>query len=80
VVLQRGTSERTSNRSIAFSNRGHAYNKKGEYDRAIADFNEAIRLNPKFAVAFSNRGSAYNQKGEYDRAIADFTTRRSGSI
>jgi len=53
--------------------RGNAYNKKGEYDRAIADFNQALQLNPKLAAFFYHRGSAYGHKGEYDRAIADFT-------
>jgi tetratricopeptide (TPR) repeat protein len=40
---------------------------------AIADYNQAIQLNPKYAKAFNNRGFAYNNKGEYDRAIADYT-------
>jgi tetratricopeptide (TPR) repeat protein len=55
-----------------YFHRGNAYNKKGEYDRAIADFNQAIQLNPKDAKAFNNRGNAYDEKGEYNRAIADF--------
>jgi tetratricopeptide (TPR) repeat protein len=52
--------------------RGNAYGKKKEYDRAIADFNQALLLNPKYAEAFNNRGIAYGNKKEYDRAIADF--------
>src|SRR5262245_25272901 len=34
------------------------YFKKGDNDRAIADFDEAIRLDPKSALAFCNRGNA----------------------
>ena len=41
-------------------------------DRAIADFNDAIKLNPKLALAYYNRGFAYEKKGEYDRAIVDY--------
>src|SRR5262249_47736673 len=56
----------------AFNNRGIAYRLKGDYDRALQDYGQAIRLNPKFAAAFVNRGVAYDKKGEYDRAIQDF--------
>jgi len=52
--------------------RGEAHYAKGDYDGAIADFSEAIRLDPKFAIAFSGRGLAYSAKGDHDRAIADF--------
>ena len=41
-------------------------------DRAIADYDKAIRVAPKDAVAYSNRGNAWMQKGELDRAIADY--------
>jgi lipoprotein NlpI len=57
---------------VAFYNRGYAYTDKGDNDRAIADFNEAIRIDPKSAAAFNNRGYAYSDKGDNDRAIADF--------
>src|SRR6266403_339236 len=45
---------------------------KGDNDRAIADYNEAIRLDPKHARAFHHRGYAYSDKGDNDRAIADY--------
>jgi tetratricopeptide (TPR) repeat protein len=57
---------------IAYNNRGNAYIAKGEYDRAIQDFDQSIMLNPNYAKAFNNRGVAYQKKGEYDRAIKDF--------
>src|ERR1700722_10271700 len=56
----------------AFFSRCFAYNNKGDYDRAITDMNEAIRLDPENAVAFSNRGLAYAGRGDNDRAIADY--------
>ncbi len=60
------------NRAIAYMNRGVAYGGKGEHDRAIADYDQAIRLNPQNVIAYSTRGLAYNNKGDYDRAIVDF--------
>jgi tetratricopeptide (TPR) repeat protein len=45
---------------------------KGDYDRAIADSTQALRLDPNFANAYSNRGNAYLRKRDYDRAIADY--------
>src|SRR2546425_354366 len=55
-----------------FNNRGVAHRLNGDYDRAIQDYSQAIKLNGKFAVAFNNRGVAYDNKGDYDRAIQDY--------
>ena len=57
---------------MAYYNRGNAWYAKNEYDTAIADYDDAIRLNPKDALAYNNRGSAWNAKTEYDKAIVDF--------
>lgn len=37
----------------AYLNRGNARNKKGEYDKAIADYNEALRIRPEDSDALS---------------------------
>ena len=58
--------------TYAFRNRGVVYAYKGDNDRAIADFNVAIRLDPTSALAFRNRGDAYTNKGEFGRALADY--------
>ena len=57
----------------AYNNRSLAYILRGDSDRAIADADEAIRLDPNDAAAFNNRGNGYREKGEYDRATADYT-------
>ena len=44
-----------------------------EYDRAIADFDEAQRLDPDNADIYRNRAIAWGITGEYDKAIADLT-------
>ncbi len=60
------------NLAVAFSNRALAYKKKNQWDRAIGDYDEAIRLKPDFAFALNNRGNAYYGKGHFDRAIRDY--------
>jgi tetratricopeptide (TPR) repeat protein len=57
----------------AFFRRGVAHAKKGDFVRAITDYNEAIRLDPKNADAFFSRGVAYAEKGDLDRAITDYS-------
>ena len=69
--LQRGHPARSRSTPSAYNNRGRLGDKK-EYDKAIADYNEAIRLDPKYAGAFNNRGNAWYDKKEYDKAIADY--------
>ena len=59
--------------SVNYHNRGALYRVKDDTDRDIADFTEAIRLDPKYATAHVNRGITYGMKGDMDRAIADFT-------
>ena len=61
--------EKTAAVAIAYNNRGDAYTAKGEYDRAVQDFDQSIKLNSTNANTFNNRGVAYIKKGEYDLAI-----------
>jgi tetratricopeptide (TPR) repeat protein len=64
--------ESGANLSVAFAKRGLAFAWKSEHERAIQDYDQAIRLNPANASALTNRGIAYTQTGQHDRAIADF--------
>ncbi len=43
-----------------------------DYDGALADFTEALRLNPQLAEAWNNRGIARRVKGDLDGALADY--------
>src|SRR5262249_47726363 len=49
-------------RTLAHDWRGHAYYGKGDYDRAIRDLDEAIRLDPKMAEAYNTRSFAFGRK------------------
>ena len=43
------------------------------YENAISELTNAIKLNPKFSVTYHDRGSAYYEQSLLDEAIADFT-------
>jgi tetratricopeptide (TPR) repeat protein len=55
----------------AYNNRGFAWLEKEDLDRAMADFTEAIRLDPAYARAYHGRAIAWRRKGEFSRAMAD---------
>ena len=58
---------------MAYTNRGWAYDALGQLQRAIEDYDEAIRLKPeKASLAYANRGLAYANLGQLQRAIKDF--------
>jgi tetratricopeptide (TPR) repeat protein len=55
----------------ALNNRGNILMRKGEYEQALADLNEAIRLDPKYVYGYKSRGFLYERMGDKDRAAAD---------
>ncbi len=56
-----------------YESRGLAYLEKRQYDKAISDFNKALKMSPANANAYHNRGKAYGEQGQYDLAISDYT-------
>lgn len=58
----------------ALVNRGNAYRlRHNDIDRALADYDQAIRTMPDYALAYSSRGFVYLfARPQMDRAIADF--------
>ena len=55
-----------------YCHRAYAYDSKKEYDLAISDYSEAIKLNPNSTYAFRNRGVTHERKGKIDLAIQDY--------
>jgi tetratricopeptide (TPR) repeat protein len=58
--------------AATYNIRGMIRDAKGEYDTAIGDFDEAIRLDPNFKWAYYNRGLAWSNKKNYEKAISDY--------
>jgi tetratricopeptide (TPR) repeat protein len=56
-----------------FLTQGAKDQAKGDYDSAIAAFNQAIALDPNLAEAYQDRAGAYEAKGDYARAIEDYS-------
>jgi tetratricopeptide (TPR) repeat protein len=57
-----------------YQNRGILYIDLKEYENAITDFNEAVRLRPdNIGTSLYYRGIAHDDKGDYEEAIADYT-------
>jgi tetratricopeptide (TPR) repeat protein len=62
----------SQSKALAYNSRGIARAGKGDYDLALQDYDQSIKLYPTFAKAFNNRGVAYEKKGDLDHAISDF--------
>lgn len=67
-ILEKGEPK---DRLIAFNQRGRAFLVRGWTERALADFNEVLKLNPKWADGYNNRAVAYRQLGRFTEALAD---------
>lgn len=58
----------------AYHDRGIVWSHRGDYDKALGNFNQAIRLDPKNAVYYNSRGYNWFKKGKLDKAIGDYDT------
>jgi tetratricopeptide (TPR) repeat protein len=58
--------------SRIYNNRGVAYAMKGEVEKALADYNKAIRFDSEIDEVCINLGSAYSDMGKYDPAIKNY--------
>jgi tetratricopeptide (TPR) repeat protein len=73
--LRASATASTAPRTAAdFSAQGFARQQKGDLDGALADYNQAITLDPHNVEALSRRALAERDKGNWDAALADFNT------
>ena len=61
-----------SDAAYLLARRGYERQARNDLAGALADYSEAIRLDPRLAMAFNNRGNIYRDQGDYDRALADY--------
>jgi hypothetical protein len=59
--------------SESYHHRADAYSAKGDLDRAIADYSEAIRLDPQDPEPLTGRGMVYEKRADIAKARADYT-------
>jgi tetratricopeptide (TPR) repeat protein len=71
-TVEQGTSDSSSDDAAAFFERGNACFKAGDWENAIAEYDQAIRLKRDYTEAYHARGLAYYHKGIFRLAIADF--------
>lgn len=66
------SSQKQSLTATDLNNRGVDKIEKSNYNSAIQDFNQALKLDPKAGESYLNRGLAYSSLGNKQQAIADF--------
>jgi len=64
--------ERGVRHAAVYTNRGLVWAAQGDWDRALADYNAALRQDPNFAPAWEAAGSARQEQADYAKAIENF--------
>ncbi len=55
-----------------YNNRGVTYHALGQYTQALADYDRASELDPRYASVYSNRGITYRRLQKYEQALTNF--------
>ncbi|MBT4260161.1 MAG: tetratricopeptide repeat protein [Nitrospina sp.] len=55
-----------------YNNLGEAHDKLGNYNKAIGEFKEALKINPNYFFGLNNLGNVYGKQGKYEEAINNF--------
>lgn len=71
AVVEQGR-ETAKYTSMAYGVRGLVYRHYFKYDQAIADFSEALRLQPENFFILTNRGETFGLKGDWASTIEDY--------
>lgn len=63
--------QQNPNATIYYS-RGLAYRRVEDNQKALTDYNQALRFNPKYVKAYVNRGNVRDDLGDKQGALADY--------
>jgi tetratricopeptide (TPR) repeat protein len=72
ISLWTDAKKKSPNLVRPYNNLGETHDKLGEYDRAISEFEAALKLNPNYFFALNNLGNIHGKKKNYPKAIAYF--------
>ena len=71
VITRRGEETSESAKARQCYNQGVRHHKKREIEKAIAQYDQAIQLDPNHAQAYNNRSLAYQELGDKEKAATD---------
>ncbi len=76
--LSGGQTEQASRESVSITSRalvrqGIEKSERGDFEGAIAEFTEALKINPNNVDAYYNQAVVYSQLGNFELAIANFS-------
>ena len=57
---------------VAHNNRGTFYRENNQPQKALADYNKAIEILPRYHLAYNNRGNVYFREKDNERAMKDY--------
>ena len=70
-MIEESQADTPHDRAMLYYDRGIAYKNEKQLDRALADYSEAIKLDPRYSHAYLNRALAYASTGDFAGSIAD---------
>ena len=61
-----------SGSAVIYNNVGIAYSDQGEHDKAILNYNKALKIFPYYSECYNNKGVSLANKNEYSKALIEF--------
>ncbi|WP_020214875.1 tetratricopeptide repeat protein [Flavobacterium rivuli] len=72
AVKAYGENLSTNKEALKYYIEGRNFGNKDKYDLAIASYNKAVIIDPKFVEAYNYLGSSYEELGKYTEAINSY--------